>query len=429
MRNRPIVLALTCAALVAAPAARAQSDDGSTTIELPRLAAQQIVREPAAKIDKDLLATVADATRTDQLVREPAAYVHLLAQARTLVPGDIEALGVKRLDVAAVRAAPAANRGVAFEVKGTLESIEPPRSGEPTEIRGTILDLSGERVAFTVLRESEANVGDIVRVRGFFFKLLAIETKPGEYADGIPCLVGKDLTRSFLPMPKVTALDPAVLVQVHESTRSEMMDLQPDVLFHVLAWARDLPAAERANLQGAQMDVRELDRDPDRWRGKLITFNARYLQGPNYNWTERLGPDGENPLEVDAFHEGILLHAANRKMRWISTEPLPPEAVGDHGITMVTGVFVKMLAWETTNGVVIGGPLIVPIRFDRFTLGDGSSIGRIGPWLAGAGAAALALLLWFMLRDRRETHSFRRDIAARLAAAGRTPAPPTDASS
>ncbi len=417
------------------PCAVGQSHDGEADAPRGASAPARIVREPAAKIDLELLSKVKDATRTDQLVREPDAYVHLLSQSRTLVRGDLEALGMAKLDVDQILADPSKYRGHAFEAKGTLESIEFIETGEQVEVRGTLVEPAGARVAFTALIPPTAVVGDVVRMRGFFFKLLAVELKPGEYVGGVPCLVGKEITRSFFPAPPVTALDPEVLARAHESSLEEMMEIQEDVLFHVISWVKHLPAEERAKLQGEWLDVRELDKDPDRWRGKLITFNARCLFGPKHNWTEHIGPDGENPLEVDNFYEGIVAHAANRKMRWVSHEPFPESAVGEHDSTVVTAVFVKMLAWETTNGTMVAGPLIVPVRFDPFILGESSNIGRVGPWLAGAGAIVMAVLFWFVFRERKNDQSFRREIASRRAAAaaqgagdtggaGKSPPPP-----
>lgn len=369
-----------------------------------------IRRQPSVRIDRELLSQVRDATRVERLVREPEPYAHLLTQARRLTPGDMEALGIRPLDFDAVFADPAKFRGDPFRVKGTLVDLEVVRGRVWQEVRGTLRDREGRLVAFTVLEDPKVRPGDVVRLDGFFFKIAAVEVEPGRYEDA-PLLVGKRLVRSFFPIERVESLEEIAWDEVRDFDATEMIRLPEDVIFKVLAWVRGLDEEKRRALSAPEVDYAELRRHPDRYRGKVIRILARYV--PGLEWERKLGPNGENPLEVEAFHEGILALPGNRLIRWVALEPFPKQFLDRTRLFYVTAVFIKNYAWENEKGEILSGPLVVPVRVDPFELPGSEVIEGVARWIGGTVLALLVLFFVLAVRDARDARRFRREYLRR----------------
>ncbi|MFH0946313.1 MAG: hypothetical protein V2A76_14025 [Planctomycetota bacterium] len=374
--------------------------------DLPR-----IVRDPAAKIDFKLLESVQDETRTERLIREPEAYSHLLGEARKLTPGDLEALNLKRADAKAILEDPAQYRGEPLEVKGTLEQIEVVQGQLWQEIRGRVRDQEGQIYSFAVLKEPNAEVGQVVRLQGFFFKLLCLETAPGEYTDNVICLVGRSLVRSFFEMKPTSDLSQAPFHETRDYDLTDRVELQEGILYHILSYVRSLSDEQKANLEFQDVTWSELRRQPDQYRGKTVRILVRYV--PGLEWPRKLGPDGENPLDVRQFQDGILALPRNRLIRWIGFEEFPRDLAQETKLVYLVGVFYKVFAWENTRGEILNGPLLVPIRFSRFTMPRNELIHQIGYGIAGA---CLILVLFFLVsvfRDGRRSREFRRQFLRR----------------
>lgn len=387
------------------------------------------VRIPSAQVDHALLIEVRDASRSERLVREPTPYGHLIAQARRLTTGDMEALGLQKIDAAAILEDPALHRGHAYEVKGILEQLEIVQGADYQEVRGTLLDVAGQRYAFTVLHEPEASVGEVVRLRGFFYKLFAIETAPGEYDDQAIYLVGRNLPRTYLEMAPTTDLADAPLYQVSDFDITDMIDMQEDVLYHVLNFVRSLSPEARQNLDYEDVEWSDLRRDPERYRGRPVRVFANYY--PSLEWVRVLGPDGENPLETPAFHDGILKLPHERIFRWIGFDPVPDEAIGDSRLVFLKGIFFKNYAWENSRGDILNAPLIVATGFEPFRVGENHLVEGMGYVIVGI--TTLLVLIFFIgvFNDRRESNRFRSDYLRRKKRqlGGRTdPRKPGDAS-
>lgn len=370
-----------------------------------------IVRDPAAKIDFSILEQVRDGSRNERLIREPEPYSHLLAEARKLTPGDLEALGLKPMDADAISADPGVHRGLPYEVKGFLESIEVVQGQLWQEIRGTIRDQQDRYYTFSVLREPDVTVGQVVRLSGFFFKLFSLEAKPGEYLDNVIHLVGKSLDRSFLAMAPTEDLAEVPFHLARDFDLTEMVELQEELLYQVLNHVRGLSANQKSELTAQDVTWTELRRDPDAWRGKTVRILARYA--PGLEWPRKLGPGGENPLEVKYFQDGILALPRNRLVRWIGFEPFPKELLGQTKLTYLTGVFVKNYAWENNRQDILNGPLLVPIRFEPFQMPKNEVFHRIGYGIAGITLLLLILFFVGVFRDSRRSKAFRREFLRR----------------
>ncbi|MBI4880007.1 MAG: hypothetical protein HY812_10175 [Planctomycetes bacterium] len=440
-RVRLVVLALAAVLFLAAllyvqlvvkRGLEAPADEGEYVVQ----GDSPLVRAPSAKVDPQRLAAVEDASRTDRLVREPEPYSHLLAEARKLTPGDLEALGLRRIDAQQVLAAPAASRGQPFEVKGVLESVEAVQGQLWQEIRGSLRDPDGQLYAFSVLQEPQVEVGQVVRLRGFFFKLFCLETRPGEFSDNVIYLIGRSLVRSFLEMPPVTDLAQIPFHLARDYDVTDQVDLQEELLYHVLSYVRSLTPEQKEALPAENVTCAGLQHDPGAYRGKLVRVLARYV--PGLEWPRKLGPGGENPLETQFFQDGILALPGDRVVRWVGFDEFPRETLAEGRLVYLTGVFVKVHAWENMRGKILNGPLLVPVRFEPFAMPDVSAYHKIGYGIAGITVFLMAFFVIAVFRDGRKAAQFRREFLRRrrLAleralgardSAEPLPAPPADA--
>lgn len=387
-------------------------DSTALTEELaPTPAYQQIKREPSVRIDPRILANIHDDDRNDRLIREPEPYAHLLGEARKLTPGDLEALGMRTLDPKQVLADPGSSRGHAFEVKGHLESTEAVEGSRYQEMRGTLVAADGQRYAFSVLRESSAAIGDVVRLQGFFFKRFAVEVEPGQYDENALYLIGRTLVRSYLAMEPVTDLAQAPLHLVRDFDLTDMVELQEDLLYHVLNFVKHLSRDELARLPYQDVEWAELRQDPDRWRGTPVRVFANYY--PSLQWPRRLGPDGENPLEVPVFYDGIIKLPHDKLFRWIGFEQPDPNMLVDTRLVYLSGIFYKNFAWENGRGDVLTAPLIVATGFKPFVVGRNELVDYVGYGVAAVTAMLVLLIVLIAFADRRKAAQFRKEYLRR----------------
>jgi hypothetical protein len=357
--------------------------DGALPAEAP---VDGFVREPSARIDQRVLEEVRDGSRMERLIREP---------------GDGEEL----------RADPVRFRGAPLDVKGTLESLEVTRGERFHEFRGTLRDRHGGAWAFTVLREPEVSVGDVVRLQGFFLKLSCLENGPGRYEDEVPLLVGRELKSSYFALEPSTELSAEMLAEIRDGDLVDMTDRQEDILYHVLNYARSLTPERLATLPIADVTWADLRADPDRYRGKLVRLIAKFPEG--FQWEQPLGPDGENPLGVAAFVEGIMGAGEHKLVRWIADERIRDDQVGDFRNVHLTGVFFKTLAWENKRGVPYSGPLIVPVSIEPFTIEAFTFTRKLG-WFLGGAALVIVLVFWLsVFADGRRAREFRQEYVQR----------------
>lgn len=370
----------------------------------------KITRSPSARIDFNILSPVKDSAQTDRLVREPEPYTHLLTEARKLTPGDLEALGLRDMNAIEILEDPALHRGEPFMVKGILESIDVVQGRVWQEVRGTVRDDTGQLYSFTVLRDPDVEVGQFVILRGFFFKLFTTESAPGEFADNTIYLVGNRLILSFMRMEPVTDLSQIPFDKARDFDITDMVELQEDLLYQVLSYARALDDETKEEIEATEVRWIDLRKQPEVYRGQPVRILARHV--PGLDWEARMGPGGENPLNVDVFHNGILALANNRLVRWIGLEPFPVAEVPSK-LSYLTGIFVKNLAWENGRGEILNGPLIVPLRFDAFVYPKNEAIIQIGYAIS---ATVMVLIVAFFVGvfwDSRRSAKYRQEFLQR----------------
>ncbi|MHC4845060.1 MAG: hypothetical protein ACYTCU_02755, partial [Planctomycetota bacterium] len=127
--------------------------------------------EPLAKVDRDALMGVRDATRDDRALLETAALEHLLEQSSLLVYGDLEQFGLERGDWIELTANAEERRGDPIYVIGTLKWLEPLSDSRGYRVRAEIEDEDGRSWnAIVVTEPFELIPGDVVKAAGFFFK-------------------------------------------------------------------------------------------------------------------------------------------------------------------------------------------------------------------------------------------------------------------
>ncbi len=371
----------------------------------------ELVRQPAAKIDAKKLEPTKDATKLERLVREPEPYTHLLSEAYKLTPGDLEVMGLRTLDLDALRRDPALYRGTPFEVKGTVEAIEVVSGDKYHEVRGRVRLANDDVVAFAVLRESDCSPGDVVRLQGFFFKFVDLETTPGTWIENVPLLVGRALTRSFIDLAPNPSLEAVSWELVRDHGLEDQIDLQEEILFEILNYVRSLTPEQKQNLPAEEVMWADLRRNPNAFRGKLVQITA---QCPiDYQWPRTLGPAGENPLDHRVFYDGIAGVMGERLFRWIAFEPLKKEQVGDLNVSHITGVFFKNVAWENKRGHTYNGPLIVPIRVVPFRSPADNTQSFLNWIVIGAVSIVVSMLAISLFGNRKAQSEFQRDFLAR----------------
>lgn len=371
----------------------------------------ELVRQPAAKIDAKKLEPTKDATKLERLVREPEPYTHLLTEAYKLTPGDLEVMGLRTLDLAELRRDPALYRGTPFEVKGVVETIEVVSGDKYHEVRGRLRLPDDELVAYAVLRESECSPGDVVRLQGFFFKFIDLETAPGTWIESVPLLVGRALTRSYIDLAPNASLDAVSWDLVRDHGLEDQIELQEEILFEILNYVRSLTPEQRSTMPAEEVTWADLRRNPNAFRGKVVQITA---QCPiDYQWPRTLGPAGENPLDHRVFYDGIAGVMGERLFRWIAFEPLKKEDVGDLNVSHITGVFFKNVAWENKRGHTYNGPLIVPLHFVPFRSPADNTQSFLNWIVIGAVSLVVTMLAFSLFGNRNAQRAFQRDYLAR----------------
>jgi hypothetical protein len=385
--------------------------DPSEMVDVPRDELPPLVRIPSARVDPNRLLEVRDASLTDRLIREPDAYEHLLTEARKLTYGDLDALGMKEIDPAAVLAAPAEHRGSPYFVRGFLESIDVSFDPRFHEIRGVVRDPSGQRYAFSVLAEPQIEIGKIVRLEGYFFKLFAIETAPGVYDENVIHLVGKRLIRSYFPLPPNDDLAKIPFHEARDSDLSESIEWPESLVYETLNWVRTTGKEKLSEIAAEEVDHPTLQREPDRFRGKVVrVFGNFYLP---LEWQRRLGPEGENPLDQKVFHEGLLKLPHDRLFRWISFEGVPREFVGNSRLIVLKGVFLKNLAWQNSRSDPVAAPLLVVTGWEPFMVPDEKSVKVIGIVVATLTILTIGLFVIGVYNDQKKAREFQKEYMRR----------------
>ncbi|MEW6746328.1 MAG: hypothetical protein AB1486_26600, partial [Planctomycetota bacterium] len=362
----------------------------------------EVTRLPGAQVDPAQLARVADDRLETRVQRDAEAYQYLLRETRKLVPGDMELLGAQPPEYEKLLQDPAAFRGKAMVVKGTLEAIWVYRGNDEPEYRGLLRDRLGHLYFFTVIHPPEVIEGDVIKIEGFFFKLFAYQDDKQETLDNLPYIVGKTAVRSFLPWDPVTSVDPTLLEAVRDDSLRNMDVLEQEPLCHLLSYSLNVDTEAFA---AAARQVRHADlmKDPGSLRGSAICLTGSF----QLKWPKLLGPNGENPLGIRTVWHALLWQGGRHLTYLISAKPFP-DWVQARDYVWVVGLFLKRHAWESKREGVVTGPVVI--------------VQNIVPWeapqriidpavvLVVAGLVGFVLLgiLVSVFVDRRSAREFRR---------------------
>ncbi|MCC6783295.1 MAG: hypothetical protein IT457_10680 [Planctomycetes bacterium] len=400
----------------------------------------QAIQVATPQLDRELLATVSDASAESRMVVEEAALAHLLEKSLGVVPTVAEALGrpEEPLAIDVLRGSPDSFRGAWLWYSGKLGYLSPGKSGHPLDgykvYEGFLEtnDAAGSIVMFrTSLPSPELQVGDWVRIEGFFLKLRDSHVLPE--AKQAPLLVGAELIAEPKPWEPVTALDPALLDTIRDGVFEAGEG--PDVGFKIV----DEQDA-RADLEASQSDAL--------WH--LASFARRASQGPDdtlENW--RKEPAFTRAEQMRKVRAGGLARGTRFRVlgsfvmsRWSAANPNP---IGvSHWSTVwvttpdlggkllpvwvpqkVTGFrfgdpvevrahYFKRMLYETGQGGMALTPVFVAARLDRYVTLPPSPVTMALKYGFAAAAAGIVVLLYFLnRRDRGQSEETAKHVAER----------------
>ena len=402
---------------------RIGSDSAADQVEQQRLLPSEAENAPpAARVDRAVLGEVLDETPEQRLIAEHGPYLHLLMEAGRAVPGDFRRLGSRNLTSEfedELREDPASHRGEVYSVKGILTSLfERPVSFDlENRDEGTRLpcwvavaqDSDGHRFSFSTLTEPHnIQVGEVVRLEGFFFKQLDLHVPLGDEA-GSDLLVadtlhfvGKHVVPSFLNMEPVYQLDLGLLSTVLDEDLQDRAVIDENVLFHALSFLQNVDADE---LMTVAKDVTSaaLKNRPDEYRGMPIRVLGTFVD----TWRRELGPEGENPLGLDFVDHGLLVHSGPAFTYLIAAQPSPPWLERDQNV-IVEGIFLQRYVYQSRDGAVQESPLVLVKRFLPYETNVSAVVWF--PLIAIFGIAGL-FTIWFLISvrgDRAATEEFRK---------------------
>lgn len=381
----------------------------------------------AATIDAELLAEVRDSTESERVIREPQPFLHLLLESGKLVAGDFRRMKAAFADDALfeqVLAGPAAWRGRPLVAKArfsfaTKESIPLEDGGEEFSYwRGVALDDLGRTYSFSVLEEPEGlKPGDVIKIEGFFFKRLALfdPSQPDRLIDPTLHLIGKRVVRSFLHMPPVKELSPAILSTLRDYEIQDRVEIPDAPLWHVLSYVENCEAEQIA--ADAEQSVNErtgeasyltsqaLLRDPDQYRGSAVRLLGS-MSRDQPPWPKDLGPDGENPLDIPVAWHSLLVHQGPTFTYLISKERPPAWAIGNPTV-IVEGVFLKLYTYQAKNRQTVTCPLVIVKRFAPFEIASETLRSGLSLALIAVSIPVVLGLLLLAMRDRKVAAELR----------------------
>lgn len=377
---------------------------------------------PAARPDPALLTGVRDSTSAEQAIRENEPFVHLMREAGKLVAGDFSRLDTQDLDDEAVLlqllADPAAARGQPFSARGLFSFVEEKSidivldgvggavTGTLTYYQGMVQDMSGHSYSFSVLEEPEnIEPGQIVRIRGFFFKRFALfdPADPDRLIEDTVHLVGKRIVRSFLRMDPVSEISPALMATIRDYELEDQLRIPEEPLFHTLSYVMNVDADE-LSAQATDYTSFTLRTNPQEHRGQAVRVLGTFFE----SWPQHLGVTGENPLDLPEVWHGLLVHGGPSFTFMILPEREPEWA--KNGTTVIAeGIFLKRYAYQARNGEAVSAPLIVVKRFIRYEV----NADAVNTMLMSVVCIVIALALfgWFLMSvfgDRKANVRFRK---------------------
>ena len=393
----------------------AQDEPGMTEqVDVPRL--------DVARLET----LVHERTGQDRVMLESDALDLMTDVTRRLTPRHFSALGARELDaeeVARIVADPAAYRGRAYSLRGTIETLRTRRRDPslPEENIGRLLLEDGGIAYFVAARIPD--LGGFVRFDGLFLKVYSDESRdePGRWLDG-PLFVGPEAVRAYRDLGTVTELDPALMAEVTDDrlvpAPTDITGLPFEPLWNLVAYARDL-APDAVDWESApELDRAAMERlldHPEEYRAQPFRIPISRLQGA------RVRAQGENPARVELMTDGWIGNTTWQNVVHFKT---PHEyrnlELRDH--VTGRGFFFKNFAYESAGKGLRIAPVFVMSSMTKIQ----ARRDPIFAWLA-AGVVVMTIVLGITLfvlvrRDRRRTSELQQKLLERKRARRRAAA-------
>lgn len=325
---------------------------------------EPVIREVLAQVDPTQLASVRDTSRVERSTLETEPFRHLLIEAGKLVYGDLEQLGIEQGSWDALTDDPASQRGKPFWVLGELQWVDSLDSDLPTHWRGELQDEQGRSWHFACLVEPDGlEVGDVVRVGGFFLKHYEGLRPDRSFASG-PLLVGEEALPSAWRIEPQTALPAAELEALRDyDLGAATRPLEEPLFYKLMSYVRNTDV-ERFFPAGAAMEDYELEpitllQNSALYRGKPVRVYGKLL----YSQQMPLGPRGENPLgEPFAWFVWIDNQFGGMSVAISFDEPVGMQK-GD--IIYADGLYYRRWAFENAINRPVMAAAIVTKRFEK----------------------------------------------------------------
>ncbi len=382
---------------------------------------------------------VQDRDPADQVVLESAAADLLLDAARRYTPRHFAALPTLALDAeqsAAIAADPAAWRAKPFLARGRIDALrERTGAAHEQQFLGR-LRLQDESIAhFLVLDvpEHSFELGGFVRVDGLFLKVYRTEdeAQPGTWLAG-PLLLGPKAVRSYPAAGKVEELDGRILAEVEDADLAPGEGEEPRLvretpfapLWHLMAFARDLPAGAVDWQAAPVVDQRLLDEileRPAEWRARPVQIPISRLQDA------RVRLAGENPARIERYTEGWIGNTSWKSVIQFKSPVVRPDLrIGD--LVWGQGLFLHDFAYESSERGLRVAPVFVLSSLERYVPRTSPIFAYIGLSMAALAAFLTILFVVLLRRDRRRSQEFQQELVRRRRARREQAHGPTDTS-
>lgn len=366
--------------------------------------------EPLAQVERELLVTVADRTRDDRALLEPASFAHLSEQAAKLVYGDLEAFDLERGDWIELTNSADSRRGDALYVIGTLKWMQPMSDSRGYQVRAEIEDEDGRSWnAIFVTEPFDLHPGDVVKAAGFFFKHYDM-LRPDRSTSSGPLIVGEELLRSAFRIDPVSQLREDLFMRVRDYDISEAgRPIDSPEFYELLSYVMNVPTEELfpADVDLSNVAPLRLLKHTDLYRGTTLRVEGLLLAAQQVP----LGPRGENPLGIPFVWK--LWLSSYGGISLVITFESPEEFIEREHVILADGVYFRRYAYENQLGNPKMAAVLIAARIERY-VHPTSPISPLLIWIIIGMISIVGVLMWVgAQRDRVSEAAARQKRVAR----------------
>ncbi len=314
---------------------------------------------------------------------------------------------------------PAAVRGRALRLRGTIESLIERQyaGGKKKYFEGRLRLEDGTPAYFAVLRlpeddEGPATAGSFVRINGLFMKVHRAETESG-WERG-PFVVGRNSVFSFESVgTRVTSLPKSVMDLVEDDSATEGARGEPfSAYWTMLAYARDL--------QEGDIDWEAAPELNNTLLGELLADGQKFRAQPfripiSVNMETRQLTIPENPARLETISQGWIGNqtwsAGNGLIKFNGAFPNPGLKRKD--LVTARGFFFRNHLYTPYKGGAAIAPLFVLAEIERFIPEEDPTVLNIFTGVVIATVALIGLLAFLLMRDKRKSQAMHEDLVRR----------------